>query len=223
MIMLTLYQFRTSSLCAKVRKILDFKGLDYRTVEVDYLDRAELIDASGQPLVPGLTLESGETVADSDRIAAELETRYPVPAIFPRGWRGVHVALARYFDTELAAATTRAALPALIGAYANQGADHVAAFRLSLDRRYGDGFCDAALRDRAAAEARAHDLLAPLDETLAERAFLLGRIGYADFALYGQLFRLSLSDESKILADLTNLRAYFDRLDRISAQLDPVS
>ena len=33
----TLYQFATSPFCAKVRKILDFKGLDYRVVEVDYL------------------------------------------------------------------------------------------------------------------------------------------------------------------------------------------
>src|SRR5689334_5813481 len=40
---ITLYQFATSPFCAKVRKILDFKGLDYRVVEVDYLERKELL------------------------------------------------------------------------------------------------------------------------------------------------------------------------------------
>ena len=58
---LILYQFATSPFCAKVRKILDFKGLDYRVVEVDYLERKELIIASSQIMVPVMTLESGET------------------------------------------------------------------------------------------------------------------------------------------------------------------
>ena len=33
-----LFQFHTSPFCAKVRKILDYKGVDYEIVEVDYLD-----------------------------------------------------------------------------------------------------------------------------------------------------------------------------------------
>ena len=99
--MLTLYQFATSPFCNKVRKILDFKGLDYRSVEVDYLERKELVVASNQVMVPALTLESGETIVDSDRIAALLDELYPDPTIFPPEWRGVHLALAAGFDTSL--------------------------------------------------------------------------------------------------------------------------
>jgi len=44
----TLYQFATSPFCSKVRKILDYKGLDYQVIEVDYVERKELIAASGQ-------------------------------------------------------------------------------------------------------------------------------------------------------------------------------
>src|SRR5882762_9007207 len=88
---LILYQFATSPFCAKVRKILDFKGLDYRMVEVDYLERKELIIASSQIMVPALTLESGETIVDSYRIAMRLESSYPEPTIFPPEWRGVHL------------------------------------------------------------------------------------------------------------------------------------
>src|SRR5258708_20054568 len=108
---LPLYQFATSPFCAKVRKILDFKGLDYRTVGVDYLERKELLIASNQLMVPALTLESGETIVDSDQIAMRLDGIYPEPTIFPPEWRGIHLALARYSDGELENVLFRAALP----------------------------------------------------------------------------------------------------------------
>jgi glutaredoxin len=43
-----LYQFLGSPFCAKVRKLLEFKGVEFETVEVDYLERKELLIASGQ-------------------------------------------------------------------------------------------------------------------------------------------------------------------------------
>src|ERR1700724_853045 len=94
-----LFQFLTSPFCAKVRKILDYKGVDYEIIEVDYLDRKELLTASGQIIVPVLTLDSGEAVIHSVRIATRLEELYPEPTIFPPGLRGLHLALASYIDT----------------------------------------------------------------------------------------------------------------------------
>ena len=218
---LTLYQFATSPFCAKVRKILDFKGLDYHVVEVDYLERKELILASGQLMVPALTLETGETVVDSDRIAARLDELYPEPTLFPPEWRGIHLALARYFDGEFEDALFRAALPDEIAHYARQGRDREAFYRLIRERKYGAGFCDEVVGNHASHWTRAHELLAALDDTLRERAFLLGRIGYADFALYGQLSYLAISGVLKIPGEMTSLRAYYGRVDRITAALDP--
>jgi glutathione S-transferase len=218
---LVLYQFATSPFCAKVRKILDFKGLDYRVVEVDYLERKELMLASGQLMVPALTLESGETVVDSDRIAARLDEHYPEPTIFPPEWRGVHLALARYFDSEFEDAIFRAALPDAIAHYARQGRDREAFYRLIRERKLGAGFCDEAIANHASHWARALELLAPLDDTLRERAFLLGRIGYADFALYGQLSYLALGGVLKVPSEMKSLCAYYSRVDRITAALDP--
>jgi len=217
----TLYQFATSPFCAKVRKILDFKGLDYRIIEVDYLERKELILASGQLMVPALTLDNGEAIVDSDRIAARLEDLFPEPTIFPAEWRGVHLALARYFDTEFEDALFRAALPDEIAYFAHQGRDREAFYRLIRDRKYGAGFCAETIANHALHLARARELLAPLDDTLRERAFLLGRIGYADFALYGQLSLLALGGVLKIPPEMASLRAYYGRLDRVTASLDP--
>jgi len=217
---LRLYQFADSPFCAKVRKILDYKGAEYDLVEVDYLDRAELLEASGQLMVPALTLESGETLVDSDRIAARLETEYPEPTIFPADWRGIHLALARYFDSELEDALFRATIPAMLVYWRNRGGSYEALWRLIRERRYGAGFCDQMIRDHAQNLERAATMLAPLDESLQGRAFILGRIGYADFALYGQLCAFAIGWEIDPLRPLSNLRAYYDRMDRITAVLD---
>ena len=218
---LKLYQFATSPFCAKVRKILDFKGLDYRVVEVDYLERKELMIASNQLMVPALTLETGETIVDSDRIAARLDELYPDPTIFPPAWRGVHLALACYFDGAFEDVMFRAALPDEIAHYARRGRDREALYRLIRERKYGAGFCDETIGNHVSHWARALELLAPLDDTLRDRAFLLGRIGYADFALYGQLGYLAITGVLKIPGAMTNLCGFYGRMDRISSALDP--
>jgi glutathione S-transferase len=216
-----LYQFATSPFCAKVRKILDYKGLDYEIIEVDYLERKELFTASGQLMVPALTMPSGATIVDSDVIALTLEEDYPEPAIFPAGWRGVHLALARYFDTELEDALFRATLPFELRHYARQGPDHEAFYRLIRDRKYGAGFCDQTIHDHHSHCERALKTLAPLDDSFSERAFLLGRIGYADFALYGQLTLLSISEQFGLPDAYEGLRTFYDRMNRITAKIDP--
>lgn len=216
-----LYQFATSPFCAKVRKILDFKGVDYELIEVDYLERKELLVASGQLYVPAVTLVTGETVVDSERIAQTLEEVYPDPSIFPAEWRGLHLALARHFDTALEDVLFRAVIPDEAEYFRRQGHDRVAFWRLIRDRKYGVGFCDEMIKTNSERLAEAAAMLQPLDDTLRERAFLLGRIGYADFALYGQLSLLAISGELKIPAEMSSLSAFYGRMDRISSVLDP--
>jgi len=218
---LRLYQFVTSPFCAKVRKILDYKGPAYEVVEVDYVERKELVLASGQVMVPALTVDGGETIVDSDRIALRLEQIYPEPTIFPPDLRGIHLALARYFDSELEDALFRAAIPDKMNHYRRCGLDHEAMWRVICERKYGAGFCDQMVRDQGTNLERVQALLSPLDDSLRERAFLLGRIGYADFALYGQLSNLAFTGELKFPAGLANLTAFYERMDRISSLLDP--
>jgi glutathione S-transferase len=218
--MMRLYQFATSPFCAKVRKILDFKGIDYEVIEVDYIERKELVMASGQMMVPAVTLENGETLVDSERIAITVEEQYPEPTLFAPSWRGVHLALARYFDTELEHALFRAAVPYELAHYRAQGPDHQALWRLIRERKYGAGFVDQMLSEHPANLSRALNLLAPLEESFGDRAFILGRIGYADFALYGQLAYFAISGVLTIPANLPNLRAFFERMNRMSSALE---
>ena len=212
-----LYQFFSSPFCAKARKILEFKGVEHEVVEVDYLERKELLLASEQLYVPALTLAGGETIVDSTRIAMRMEELYPEPTILPPGWRGLHIALNHYFDNQLEVAIFPLAIADEAAHYRRQGKDREAFWRLIRERKYGAGFVDRVIAAEASNRARAMEALEPLEDALKDKAFLLGRIGLADFALYGQLFYFAFTGEQKLPAQLKNLRAFFDRIDRISS------
>lgn len=81
--MLELYQFELSQYSEKVRLILDYKGLEYRKIEVTPgVGQLELFQKSGQRKVP--VLKDGNTfVADSTEIAMYLERKYPERPIIP--------------------------------------------------------------------------------------------------------------------------------------------
>jgi glutathione S-transferase len=212
-----LYQFLSSPFCAKVRKILDFKGVEYEVIEVDFLERNELLIASSQLMVPALTLDSGETVVDSTRIALRLEELYPEPTLLPPSWSGVHRVLAHYIDNQLEEVLFRASMPDTVEFFRRQGRDREAMWRMIRDRKYGAGFVDRCLANHHEHLERAREALLPFEETLSDRAFVLGRIGLADFALYGQLFNLALGGEAKIPVDLKGVREFYGRMDRISS------
>ncbi|MBV8135687.1 MAG: glutathione S-transferase family protein [Deltaproteobacteria bacterium] len=212
-----LYQFLTSPFCAKVRKVLDFKDVEYEIVEVDYLERKELLLASGQLMVPVLALASGETIVDSARIVRRLEELYPEPTVLPPSWSGLHQVLADYIDTQLEDALFKASIPDEVAFFRRQGRDREALWRMVRERKYGAGFVEQMITEHGVQQSRAHQALLPFEEALSDRAFLLGRIGLADFALYGQLYSLAFTGELKISAELRNLRMFFGRVDRISS------
>ncbi|HEY2106258.1 MAG TPA: glutathione S-transferase family protein [Candidatus Binataceae bacterium] len=214
-----LFQFHPSPLCAKIRKILEFKGLAYEIVEVDYLDRAELLAASGQITVPALELSGGETLVDPESIVPRLEALFPEPALLPPLSRGMHLTLARYFDGA-AGVLMRLAIPDLLEFYRRQGDQQLAFFKLVHDSKYGAGFCDRMSVEQESNFRQALEILAPLDEALNEKAFLLGRLGLADFALYAQLWQLAFTGELKLPKSLANLHEFFSRIDRLSAAIE---
>lgn len=81
--MLELYQFELSQYSEKVRFILDYKGLDYRKIEVKPgVEQLELFKTSGQTQVP--VLKDGNTViSDSTAIAMYLDKTYPEKPLIP--------------------------------------------------------------------------------------------------------------------------------------------
>lgn len=81
--MLELYQFEMSHYVEKVRLILDYKGLEYRKIEVTPgVGQIELFQLSGQRQVPVLK-DGSEIIADSTAIADYLDKKYPDKPIIP--------------------------------------------------------------------------------------------------------------------------------------------
>jgi len=77
-----LIQIPFSHNCLKVRVALALKGLAYETHDIAPMDRASVVAASGQGLVPVL-LADGQAIADSTRILLYLEERRPLPPLVP--------------------------------------------------------------------------------------------------------------------------------------------
>ena len=81
--MIELYQFEMSSYAEKVRFILDYKGLEYKKVEViPAIGQVEIFKMSGQRQVPVLK-DDGTVIADSTAIAEYLDRKYSDKSIIP--------------------------------------------------------------------------------------------------------------------------------------------
>jgi glutathione S-transferase len=83
-----LYQFTLSPYCIKVRRILEYKRLDYRTVEINPFNRRSVVRVSGQKRVPVLVESDAsrgrKVVSDSTAIARYLDEVCPDPPVYPR-------------------------------------------------------------------------------------------------------------------------------------------
>lgn len=78
-----LFQAPWSTNCERVALALAHKGIEVEAVVIDYSDRAPVIGASGQPLVPVIE-DEGAVVSDSLAILRHLERRTPEPRLYPR-------------------------------------------------------------------------------------------------------------------------------------------
>ncbi|HEY6395360.1 MAG TPA: glutathione S-transferase C-terminal domain-containing protein, partial [Candidatus Binataceae bacterium] len=139
------------------------------------------------------------------------------PTLFPREWRGVHLALADYIDNQLEDVLFRAVIGDESAHWHRQGLDREQMWRLVRERKYGAGFCDRMIKEEADRRMLAWSALAPFEDALSGKAFLTGRVGLADFCLYGQLYYFAFTGQLKLPASLPNLRAFFGRMDRISS------
>ncbi|HVA80281.1 MAG TPA: glutathione S-transferase domain-containing protein, partial [Candidatus Binataceae bacterium] len=134
---------------------------------------------------------------------------------------GMHRVLADYIDTVLGEVLFRAAVPDKAAYYASEGKDRGAMWRLIRERHYGAGFVDQMIASHKTEMTRAAAALAPFEEALSERPFILGRIGLADFSLYGQLCHFTFTGTNGIPAELKAVLAFYGRMDRISSAPEP--
>ncbi|NER99506.1 MAG: glutathione S-transferase family protein [Symploca sp. SIO1B1] len=113
--MLELYQFELSQFSEKVRFILDYKGLEYRKIEVTPgVGQIDVFKMSGQSKVP--VLKDGDTViSDSTAIAMYLDRKYPDKPLLPQGnrERGLCLQMEEWADESIGVKSRKALYGAL--------------------------------------------------------------------------------------------------------------
>ena len=83
--MIVLYDEVYSPYCGKVRKLMAYKGIRYRTIPVPYHDKRRLLKETGQDYVP--FLRDGRRGVPWTDVVDYLERLRPEPSAYPDGLR----------------------------------------------------------------------------------------------------------------------------------------
>jgi glutathione S-transferase len=233
--MLTLFSYNVSPYAAKVRAVLAYKGVPFEERMVHPLERGEVVRRSRQIAVPIID-DDGTVVADSTRIVAYLDERYPPRPVIPRdpALRARALLLEEGFDEGLArtiqpvrwmiaanarrtAARFRSAYPA--GVLDDARMALVSAFlRLDMRRKYGSRVLGAP--PAASLLARLGELVDTVDAALADSGWLAGPSpSVADFALYGWLVQLDGLDGWHVVQERQRVARLMHTLAEASQQV----
>jgi len=82
--MITLYQFRHSAFCLKVRMALHAKKIPYRIEEVKPgIGQIEIFQISGQKQLPVIKDDNDQIISDSSKICEYIDNKYESNKLFP--------------------------------------------------------------------------------------------------------------------------------------------
>ena len=168
--MVILHHYPQSPVSEKVRVVLGFKGLDWRSVEIPRLPpKPDLMPLTGGYRLTPVMQVGADVYCDSQCIIRELERRFPEPTLFPEGTAGMAWGLGRWTDGPL----FRTAVALVFGAGAADLPPDFAADRGLL--YFGPGFDLAALAKAVPATlAQLRAQLGWLEDCLADGRDFLG-------------------------------------------------
>jgi len=204
-----LHHFDLSPFAEKARLALGFKGLAWRSVQIPLIMPKPDLEAltGGYRKTPVMQI-GADIYCDTQRIAAELERRYPEPSLFPDGNEGLAFALSAWSDKAFFEP----------GAGLSMGTNAEIPEPLLEDRKAFFNFMDfdtlADSLPHLYGQLRSH--LALVDRQLADgRTYLLGeQPGWADILAYFPVWmsRGNIADIEGVLAPFNSLAAWADRV-----------
>ncbi len=77
-----LFQYAACPFCNKVRSILEYKGVDFETIEVHPLNKKEISFSTDYQAVPIYIDSTGTQINDSTPIMRRIDEEFPTPKVF---------------------------------------------------------------------------------------------------------------------------------------------
>ena len=218
-----LHHYPNSPFAEKVRLMLGFKGVAWRSVTIPrVLPKPDLMPLTGGYRKTPVMQFGADIFCDSACIARELERRFPGPALFPGGHGGRLAIMGAWADSRL--------FLEVVGVVFGTAADSIPA-DLKEDRyRFSDGMIDLdrfkADQPYLRSQVRSH--LFWFEHALdGGRQFLDGSAPtYVDFCFYAPLWMLrNRAADLKPLDDMPQVVAWMDRMAALGhgtpTELDP--
>ena len=205
---IVLHHYWESPYAEKIRRILGFKCLAWRSVIIPMIMPKPDLTAltGGYRKTPVLQL-GADIYCDTDLIARTIERLHPEPTLFPDGSAALSCMLGAWQGELfwLAVRTVGTSAPVFPPGFLEDRATMVEG-GLSLER---------VLREAPAQRAQLRAKLDLLDTHLRERQFVLGaRPSLADFALFHPVWPLKMVPQTTaILEPFAHLRAWMERIE----------
>lgn len=204
-----LHHYWLSPYAEKIRRILGWKGIPWRSVEIPIvMPKPDLTALTGGYRKTPVLQIGADVYCDTDLIARVLERVQPAPTLFPPGAESLSYMIGPWQNElfMLCVYQVGTAAPVFPEGFVEDRAKMIEGF--SMERiAAGVGPQREQLRAR----------LELLDRLLARRSWVLGdAASLADFALFHPVFVLrSFEQTAGMLAPFANVRAWADRLDAV--------
>ena len=209
---LILHHFDISPFAEKIRLALGLKQLAWQSVQIPMvMPKPDLTELTGGYRKTPVLQVGADIYCDTQRIALELERRFPQPSLFPGQSRGLCLALAHWSDVAFFRP----------GAALSLGTNDALPEDILRDRRAFFSFIDFESLPQSIPDylAEFRSQLALLDDMLSDgRAFLLGeQPGWADilgvFPVW--MCRGNIRDGDALLAEFARLVAWEKRVNAL--------
>ena len=218
--MIELVQFPWSPFCIAQRRILEFGGVKFRTVNIPNPDRSLVWKLTRQRYYQVPVLKDGrnvifETGDNSQVIAKYLDGKFQL-GLFPHELEGVQSILWRYIENEIEDRGFR-----LNDIYYEEMVpprDRLGFIRHK-ERKFGRG-CLARWREQQGQLlAELTEQLLPFEEMLTYKPYLLDvRPRFVDFDLFGMLGDFLYSGHYQLPKPYSQLKAWYDRMGRVKSK-----
>ena len=215
--MIELFQFPWSPFCLPQRRILEFSGARFKTINVPPQERSIVWKLTKQRYYGVPVIRDGknilfETGDDSQVIAKYLDQKLKLD-LFSAGLEGVQSILWRYIENEVEGATFR--LNDIYYQEISPAADHLQYLRFK-ERKFGRGCIDQWRAQKNDWLKKLEASLIPFEQMLAHSKFLLGeRPRFVDFDLFGMLENFLFSGHYQLPKSQPYLRAWHRRMKTI--------